>query len=508
MKLKITFLFLFILMLSTSFGQFHDYSVKYGIQGHFLIHDTDFDNEPYRFSHQVRGFLRFELLSGIEAEFGVGMSKLTAFDFFKSQWATTLIPADFRLVFAPFNFEKVNPYVYGGFGSLRWNVETKPKSISPKETKESGWTQFIPVGGGVELAVSDVFLLGFAAGYNFTFSDDLNYYNNGNANDGYFDFGASFIFITGSGNTDSDKDGLTERQEKALGTNPKVADSDRDGINDGDEVNKYNTDPLKKDSDNDGLNDYEEIFTYLTDANSVDTDGDELTDYAEIMTYKTDPNKKDSDGDTLGDGYEINKYKTNPAQKDSDNDGLADNNELEKYKTSPTNADTDNDGLNDGLEVNQFKSDPLVKDTDNGGTDDFTEYQRKTDPRNPDDDIAAKNILDISAPMILKGVTFVTNKATLTPESEAILMKALNTLRAYPKLKVEIKGYTDNVGKSSYNLKLSQKRAKAVKIWLVKKGIDATRLIAKGYGEANPIATNKTEEGRKKNRRIEFSIIK
>jgi len=198
MKLKITIVLLF-LIISSTFAQFHNYSVKYGIQGHFLIHDTDFDNDPYRFSHQARGFLRFELFSGLEAELGVGMAKLTAFDFFKSQWATTLIPADLRLVFAPFNYEKVNPYVYGGFGSLRWNVQTKPKSVSPKLTKESGWTQFVPVGGGVEIAVSDDFLLGFAGGYNFTFSDDLNYYNNGNANDGYFDF-ESNAYVKHKGN--------------------------------------------------------------------------------------------------------------------------------------------------------------------------------------------------------------------------------------------------------------------------------------------------------------------
>ncbi len=487
MKIKTILIVFSFLVFSTTFGQFHDYSVKYGIQGHFLIHDTDFDNDPYRFSHQTRGFLRFELTSGVETELGVGLAKLTAFDFFKSQWETVLIPADLRIVFAPFNFEKVNPYVYGGFGSLRWNVKIKPKSISPKATQESGWTQFIPFGAGVELAVSDNFLLGFSGGYNHTFSDDINYYNNGNANDGYFDFGASFIFVTGSGNTDADNDGLTEKQEKEIGTNPKIADTDGDGINDGDELNKYNTNPLAKDSDKDGLNDYEEIFTYKTDANSSDTDGDELSDYAEIITYKSNPNKKDTDGDSLGDGYEVNKYKTNPIKKD-----------------------TDGDGLDDNIELNKFKSNPLLKDTDNGGTDDFTEFKRKTDPNKPEDDVAIKKteILDINAPMILEGVTFETGKAILTPESENILTKALNTLKAYPHLKVEIRGYTDNVGSAAFNLKLSQKRADAVKQWLVKKGIDATRLSAKGYGEANPIASNRTKEGRRKNRRIEFSKIK
>jgi OOP family OmpA-OmpF porin len=69
---------------------------------------------------------------------------------------------------------------------------------------------------------------------------------------------------------------------------------------------------------------------------------------------------------------------------------------------------------------------------------------------------------------------------------------------------VEIRGYTDSVGPASYNLELSQRRAEAVKQYLVNAGIDPSRLVAKGYGEADPIASNKTPEGRAQNRRIEF----
>ena len=71
-------------------------------------------------------------------------------------------------------------------------------------------------------------------------------------------------------------------------------------------------------------------------------------------------------------------------------------------------------------------------------------------------------------------------------------------------MEVEIAGYTDNVGSSYYNKKLSQKRADSVKEWLVIRGIDPKRIVTKGYGLENPIASNSTEEGRSKNRRIEF----
>ena len=71
----------------------------------------------------------------------------------------------------------------------------------------------------------------------------------------------------------------------------------------------------------------------------------------------------------------------------------------------------------------------------------------------------------------------------------------------------EISGHTDNVGKDADNLKLSQERAEAVKAYLVKKGIKASRIVAKGYGATRPVAENTTPEGRQKNRRTELLII-
>ena len=71
---------------------------------------------------------------------------------------------------------------------------------------------------------------------------------------------------------------------------------------------------------------------------------------------------------------------------------------------------------------------------------------------------------------------------------------------------IEVEGHTDNVGKAEVNKKLSQKRADAVKDYLIKKGIEADRLSAIGYGSEQPIADNKTKEGRAQNRRVEFKI--
>ena len=108
---------------------------------------------------------------------------------------------------------------------------------------------------------------------------------------------------------------------------------------------------------------------------------------------------------------------------------------------------------------------------------------------------------------VLVGVNFNFNKVNLRPESIPILYNVTETLLTHPEIKVEIQGYTDNVGSSSYNKKLSLKRAEAVKSFLISKGVSADRLTAAGMGEANPVASNKTAEGRSLNRRIEFKIL-
>lgn len=105
---------------------------------------------------------------------------------------------------------------------------------------------------------------------------------------------------------------------------------------------------------------------------------------------------------------------------------------------------------------------------------------------------------------VLVGVNFDNNSAKITPESYPIIYDAAKTLLKNTDIKVEIQGYTDNIGSESYNKNLSQKRADVVKDYLVSKGVSASRLSAVGYGESNPVADNKTADGRALNRRIEF----
>lgn len=108
----------------------------------------------------------------------------------------------------------------------------------------------------------------------------------------------------------------------------------------------------------------------------------------------------------------------------------------------------------------------------------------------------------------LRGVNFEFDKAVLLPESMATLDQAVDVLKRFNTISVEVAGHTDSVGTDAYNQKLSESRAKVVYDYLVANGIDASRLSWTGYGEGSPLTSNETAEGRAANRRTELVIQK
>jgi outer membrane protein OmpA-like peptidoglycan-associated protein len=113
---------------------------------------------------------------------------------------------------------------------------------------------------------------------------------------------------------------------------------------------------------------------------------------------------------------------------------------------------------------------------------------------------------DAGETLVLRGVNFEFDKDRLTTNAKTLLNEVVSELEAHPDISVEISGHTDSKGSEAYNQNLSERRAQSVVDYLAANGIGSSRLAAVGYGEAQPVADNDTEEGRELNRRVELMI--
>ena len=126
--------------------------------------------------------------------------------------------------------------------------------------------------------------------------------------------------------------------------------------------------------------------------------------------------------------------------------------------------------------------------------------------------VAIEKGMDLAKVFEIKEIKFDYNKANIRPDAEVELTKIVEVMREYPKMKIDIRSHTDSRGSDSYNLKLSERRAKATLEWMVKQGIERKRLTAKGYGETQLVngcsnGVPCTEEEHQENRRSEFIVV-
>ncbi len=254
---------------------------------------------------------------------------------------------------------------------------------------------------------------------------------------------------------------------------------------------------------NDGLTNFQALLGYSWGLGApADSDGDGVANRLDQCPNtpagaKVD-NKGcpiDSDGDGVFDGLDRcpdtpvgTKVNADGCPLDSDGDGIADHQDKCPAVPAPGTPDgcpVDSDG--DGV-IDANDACPTVPAP--GTTDGCPAPAPEPEP--------------VPQKLTLEGVNFDNDSAALRPESFAILDNAANTLKAWGEVKVEVAGHTDSVSSDEYNEALSQRRAEAVRAYLIGKGVAADRLTAKGYGEANPVADNETVEGRFKNRRVEL----
>lgn len=326
---------------------------------------------------------------------------------------------------------------------------------------------------------------------------------------------------------DTDHDGVVDKKDKCPETpfsvivdkNGCPVDMDGDGVPDyldkcpktpKEAYNRIDQNGCPVDNDADGVPDYKD--------KCPDTPKDAIQ-YVDSLGCTSD---KDKDGipdfkDKCPDTPLGMKVDTLGCPLDTDSDGVLDN--LDQCPDTPVAArgfvdkkgcslDTDGDGVPDYLDK---CPDTPVEDrklVDKNGCTPVVEkvVQPKTPPveapKQPQITKEVKNLFQKA----LQGIQFETGKYIIRPVSYTILNQIAGVLIANPTYLVEIRGHTDNAGNPETNLQLSTQRAEAVMKYLVRKGVDAKRMTAKGYGDKLPVQSNKTAAGMALNRRVEFIV--
>ncbi len=183
-----------------------------------------------------------------------------------------------------------------------------------------------------------------------------------------------------------------------------------------------------------------------------------------------------------------------PVDPDSDGDGFTD-----KHDTCPTEPGV----APDGCPVRDRDKDQILDPDD--GCPDVPETRNNYQDEDGCPDEVPKEVKKFTG--VIEGIFFDVDKDTIKPASRATLDRAAQVMREFPDMKVEISGHTDAEGDRAYNVELSRRRAEAVRKYLVDAGIDPGRITTRGAGPDEPIADNTSEDGRAKNRRIEFTLV-
>ncbi len=348
----------------------------------------------------------------------------------------------------------IAPYLTAGAGFANF-----PSGMSIVD----GTNFIIPMGVGIKFNITRNFALQYQSLFNLNYSDVRDNRRTDGKYDNYMKHTLGLVFSFG-GKKDADKDGVSDKYDLCPNTPLNV---------------KVDANGCPVDSDHDGVADYldkcpDTPANVAVDASGCpkDSDGDGIADYLDAC-----PNAK---GSVALNGC-----------PDSDNDGVADKDD--KCPNTPKGIKVDVNGC------------PI--DTDGDGVPDYldkcpNEKGLKENKGCPEVKKETKELFNKA----LQGIQFETGKDVIRSGSNPILDAVVKVMNNNPSYLLQINGHTDNVGKPEANKLLSEKRAMAVKNYLVSKGVSESRLKTAGYGDTKPVADNKTPAGKKLNRRVEFNV--
>ncbi len=361
---------------------------------------------------------------------------------------------------------KVAPFVIGGVGVTRMNTI----GIGEWKTDKTYSNMALYYGAGVNFRLSERLNMALEAGIYNPMTDvydgvsthtapGWNGNNNrkgnvGDSDDKFLQYSLGVTYNLGK-KKDADGDGVADRKDKCPNTPAGVA-VDEDGC-------------------------------------PVDTDGDGVADYLDKCPNVpgTVEGCPDTDGDGVADKNDkcpkVKGLKKLNGCPDTDGDGVTDKND--KCPNTPRGVKVDSKGC------------PV--DTDGDGIADYLDKCPRRAGVASNNGCPKKAVVPVYFDRV---VYFSSNKSYVRRGEIAKLNEVVTKMKENMTLKATVSGYTDSIGGEIFNIKLSERRANAVKKFLVSKGIDANRISTVFYGEANPVATNETAAGRAENRRAEIRI--
>jgi outer membrane protein OmpA-like peptidoglycan-associated protein len=449
-------------------------TIVFSVEGGAAIAATDYiGSKP---DYMGRTMLEFFIPAYSKSSFGLRLFGNAGFmseeetgrkpSVFRTSFSSAGAGVIYSLNFSDFFF----PYLFAGAGYIWFNPMDENGSELPGNRDGDYSVREINYFGefGMRFMLTRNLSFNLSAGLQISPNDYWDDSREGTSNDLMVQAlaGFSFAFLTES---DNDKDGVPDSRDLCPGT-PLGMQVDASGC--------------PKDSDKDGVADYLDKCPrtpskVVVDENGcpVDTDLDGVPDYQDLCPKTPAGMRVDNSG----------------CPDDSDNDGVADY--QDKCPDTPYDVEVDESGC--------------PKDDDLDGVPDYLDKCPKTPAgeKVDRDGCSVKGDVvridpGVKEVILSSGASFASGKTEILPGAFEDLNKLLYEMKEDPLSRWRIEGYTDNIGSDQTNKNLSLKRAEAVREFFVNRGISASRFEIFGFGKANPVASNDTEEGRAKNRRV------